>query len=337
MSEDMMNAAVRTEYGAPDVLHVAQVPKPQPKPNELLVRVRASSVNYGDLTARDFAGLGRRDFNMPAVLFSVARLSFGWNKPKNPVLGSEFAGIVEAVGDEVQRFAVGDEVFGYRGQRMGCYAEYLCIGEDAEVAMKPGGVSFEEAAVVPYGTITALSLLRNVETVEGERVLIIGASGGIGSAAVQILRSRGARVTGVCGTPRLDFVRELGAEQVIDYTTTDFATGGTRYGLIFDVLGRSSFRRARRVLADRGTYLRASFKLRELVQMLWTSRFGAQKVVCALAPENSGDLPYIAELLESRDLRAIIDRSFPLEEAAAAHRYAEGGHKRGMIAISVAP
>lgn len=335
MSKERMKACVRNEYGPPDVLHIEEVPTPHPQLKELLVRVRASSVNYGDLTARDFSSLGRKDFNMPAALFSIARLSFGWSSPKNPILGSEFSGVVEAVGEGVQRFTVGDEVFGYRGQRMGCYAEYVCIGEDGEVAVKPPSVGFEEAAVVPYGAITALNLLRKVEIADGTRVLIVGASGGIGAAAVQIARVRGARVTGVCGTPRLDFVRELGAEEVIDYTTTDFTAGTARYDLIFDVLGHSSFARARTVLADRGTYLRASFKLRELVQMMWTSRFGAQKVVCALAPEKSGDLPYISELLESGELKAIIDRSFPLAEAATAHRYAEQGRRRGMIAITI--
>ncbi len=330
-----MKAIVYTEYGTPDVLHLAEVAKPAPKATEILIHVHATAVNFGDLLARNFKAVTPRQFNMPIFFWLPARFAFGFNTPRKNVLGRELAGEVEAVGSAVTRFKPGDQVFGYRGENMGAYAEYVCMPEDATVALKPANLTYEEAATIPYGTIMALSLLRKAKILPGQKVLINGASGGIGSAAVQLAKYFGAEVTGVCGTPRLEFVKSLGADHVIDYTREDFTQNGETYDLIFDVLGKSSFSRCKSVLKPGGILLYASFKLKQLLQMAWTSRNGSQKVICALAPGNLADLLTVKELVEAGKITAIIDRCYPLEEAAEAHRYAESGHTTGSVVITV--
>lgn len=330
-----MQAIVYTEYGPPDVLHAQDVATPSPKDNEIRVRVAATPVNYGDLTARNFGNLSPRDFNMPMPLWLPARLSFGVRAPRKPILGSEFAGVVDATGVGVTRFKVGDEVFGYVGQHMGAYAEYLCLPEDGAVALKPRSMTYAEAASVPYGALMALGLLRKVGIQPGQKVLVNGASGGIGSAAVQLAKYWGAEVTGVCSTPRLELVKALGADHVIDYTHQDFTQSGETYDLIFDVLGRSSFARCKGALTPNGVYLLASFKTRQLGEMLWTSVSGSQKVVCALATEKADDLDFIRGLIEAGKFKAIVDRCFPLALAAEAHRYVEQGLKHGAVVMTV--
>jgi len=330
-----MKAIVYTEYGSPDVLHIEEVAKPTPKDNEILIRVYATTVNYGDLSARNFKNISFREFNMPSLILLPAKLSFGWRKPKNQILGSEFAGEVEAVGPAVTRFKVGDAVFGYRGMAMGAYAEYVCMPEDGVVTHKPGNMSYEEAATVPYGSLFALDLLRKVAIQPGQKVLINGASGGMGAYAVQLAKHYGAEVTGVCGTPRLEFVKALGADQVIDYTRQDFTQNGAHYDLIFDVLGRSSFGRAKKVLKPNGRVLYASFKLKKLFQMLWTARFGSKKVICAMGSEKLDNLNTIKELVEAGTIKTLVDRCYPMAQAAEAHRYVEEGHKRGQVVITM--
>jgi NADPH:quinone reductase-like Zn-dependent oxidoreductase len=331
-----MKAIVFTEYGSPDVLHLKDVPKPTPKDNEILVRVYATPVNYGDLTARNFANLTSSQFNMPAPLYLPARLSFGWNKPKTNILGSELAGEVETVGKAVTKFEPGDQVFAYVGMKMGANAEYICIPETGTVALKPANLSYEEAATLPYGAIMASSLLRKANLQPGQKVLINGASGGIGSMAVQLAKHLGAEVTGVCGTPRLDFVRSLGADKVIDYTQEDFTQNGETYDLVFDILGRSSFSRLKCSLKPDGIYLLASYKMKAILQMLWTAvARSKQKVICGFADEKAQDLVFIKQLAEAGQIKAIIDRSFPLEQTAEAHRYVEAGRKKGSVVITL--
>jgi NADPH:quinone reductase-like Zn-dependent oxidoreductase len=330
-----MKAIVYTKYGPPDVLQLKDVEKPTPKDNEVLIKVRATTINYGDLIARKFGIISHREFNMPAILFLLARMEFGWRKPKKQILGAEFAGDVEAVGKDVTRFKVGDPIFGYRGPNFGGNAEYLCAPEDGMMAIKPTNMTYEEATTVPYGALTALNLLRKVDIQKGQKILINGASGSIGAAAVQLAKHYGAEVTGVCGTPRLEFVKALGADKVIDYTREDFTKNGETYDVIFDILGKSSFSRCKKALKPNGRYLLASFKMKQLVQMLWTSRFGSQKVICALSMEKIDDLLFIKELVEAGAIKAIIDRCYPLEEMAQAHRYVEEGHKRGSVVITV--
>ncbi|MFC1997353.1 NAD(P)-dependent alcohol dehydrogenase [Chloroflexota bacterium] len=333
-----MKAIVYTEYGPPEVLQLKEVGKPTPKDNEILIRNYAATVNYGDIVARNFKEISPRKFNMPFPFWLITGMSFGFIKPKITILGSEFAGEVEAVGKDVKLIKQGDQVFGYRGQIMGAYAEYLVMPEDGTLAIKPVNMTYEEAVVVLWGAIVALNLLREKGNIQsGQKVLINGASGAIGSAAVQIAKSYGAEVTGVCGTPRLEFVKSLGADQVIDYTQKDFTQNGETYDLVFDILGKSSFSRCKNSLSQNGRYLLASFKMRQLLQMLWTSMIGSKKVICAIASGSTEDLISVKELIEAGVIKAVIDRRFPLEQTAEAHRYVEEGHKKGYIAITVEP
>ncbi len=270
---------------------------------------------------------------MPLFLWYPSLLYFGLKKPRVNILGSEFAGEIEKVGKEVSKFKKGDPVFGYRGQKMGTYAEYLCMPENGSVAIKPANMSYEEAAVIPYGGLMAFSLLQKANIQNGQKVLINGASGGMGSIAVQLAKHYGAEVTGVCGTPRLEFVKSLGADKVIDYTKEDFTEKSETYNLIFDVLGRSSFSRCKNSLTQNGIYLRASFKTKQLLQMTGTSLTGGKKVICALASEKPENLVTIKELVEAGKMKSVIDRSFPMEQAAEAHRYIEAGTKKGHVVI----
>ena len=212
---------------------------------------------------------------------------------------------------------------------MGAYAEYLCMPEDGCVAIKPANMTYEEAAAVPYGAIMALSLLRKGNIQSGQKVLINGASGGIGSAAVQLAKYYGAEVTGVCSTPRLELVKSLGADKVIDYTKEDFTESGETYDLIFDILGKSSFSRCKSSLKQNGRYLLASFKMKQLFQMLWTSMIGSKKVICAMAARKTEDLISIKELIEAGKIKSVIDRRYPLEQTAEAHRYVEDRAQKG--------
>jgi NADPH:quinone reductase-like Zn-dependent oxidoreductase len=338
-----MRAIVYTQYGPPEVLQLKEVEKPTPKDNEILIKVYATSINYGDITARNFKNISSREFNMPMPLWLPARIMFGFRKPRKNILGSEFAGEIEAVGKDVKRFKKGDPVFGYLGQNMGANAEYLCMSENGSVAVKPANMTYEEAATVPYGALMALSLLRKVNVQSGQKILINGASGGIGSAAVQLAKFHfGTEVTGVCSTPRVELVKSLGADKVIDYTKEDFTQSGETYDLIFDILGRSSFSSCKGSLNKNGRYLLASFKMRQLFQMLWTKIIGSlpgrqtgKKVICALALEKQEDLIFIKELIEAGKIKSVIDKCYPLEQAAEAHDYVEKGQKKGNVVITM--
>lgn len=330
-----MRALIRTEYGGPEVLRPTELPTPDPGPGEVRVRVRATSVNYGDLTARDFPGTGSRRFNMPAPLFHAARLQFGWSRPRNPLLGSEYAGEIDAVGPGVMTFAPGDRVLGYRGPRMGAYAERLVEKAAGMIAPLQGGIAFQDAAVLPYGGTTALALLDAVGLEKGEGILVVGASGSIGAAAVQIARARGARVAGVAGPRNQDLLRELGVEQAFDYTRDDPAEAGVRVDVVFDVLGRLGFERARRVLTPAGRYMPVSFKGGALVDALRSRRSGRQRVRIALAPERPEILRRVSGLIADGSLRPARPRAFDLADGAEAHRYAEGEGRSGHVAILV--
>ncbi len=330
-----MKAIIYTKYGPPDVLELKEVEKPAPKDNEVLIRVHATSVNFGDLLARNFKEISPGKFSMPLLFWFFAKMYFGFTKPKITILGSEFAGEIEAAGKDVNLFKKGDQVFGYLGQNMGAYAEYLCMPEDGCVAIKPANMTYEEAAIVPYGAIMALNLLRKMNIQSGQKVLVNGASGGIGSAAVQIAKYFGAEVTGVCSTPRLEFVKSLGADKVIDYAKEDFTQSGETYDLIFDILGKSSFSGCKSSLKQNGRYLLASFKMKQLFQMLWTSMIGNKRVICALAIDKQEDLIFIKELIEEGKIKSVIDRCYSLEQTAEAHRYIEKGQKKGNVVIIV--
>jgi len=330
-----MKAIVYEKYGPPEVLKLKEVEKPAPKDNEILIRIYATPVNYGDITARNFRKISPRKFSMPVLLWLPTRIMFGFRKPRKKILGSEFAGEIEAIGKDVKLFRKGDQVFAYRGMSMGANAEYLCMPEDGIVAIKPAIMTYEEAASIPYGGIMALSILRKANIQSGQKVLINGASGGIGSLAVQLARNFGAEVTGVCSTPRLELVKSLGANKVIDYTKEDFTKNGERYDLIFDILGKSSFSDCKSSLTQNGCYLLASFGMKHLVQMLWTSIRGSKKVMCVLASEKPEDLIFLKRLIEAGKIKSVIDRRYPLEQTAEAHRYVEKGHKKGNVVITL--
>jgi NADPH:quinone reductase-like Zn-dependent oxidoreductase len=330
-----MKAVVYSKYGSPDVLQLTDIEKPLLKDNEILIRVHATSVNFGDMMARNYKAISPRQFNMPFLIWLIAKISFGLNQPKITILGNEFAGEVEAVGSNVKRFKPGDQVFGYSGERMGAYAEYLCMPENGILAKKPTNMTFEEVAGVPYGALMALSLLRRANIKPGQKVLINGASGGIGSAAVQIAKSMGAEVTGVCSTSKVEFVKSLGVAKVIDYTKEDFTQNGETYDLIFDILGRSSIPRCKSSLKPKGIHLFASFKMKQLFQMLGTSRSGGKKVICAFGPGSVDDLNSIKEMIEEGKIKPFIDKCYPMEHTAEAHSYVEQGHKKGNVVIRV--
>ena len=330
-----MKAIIFSEYGSPDVLQLSDVPTPTPKAGEALIKVHATSVAYGDLLARRMGSVTSSEFNMPLALLLPTRMAFGWSKPRVNILGSEFSGEVEAVGHTVTRFKPGDQVMGYLGRRMGAYAEYVCMAESGALALKPANMTHEQAAAVPYGAIMATSLLRRANIQPCQKVLINGASGSIGSAALQLARRYGAEVTAVCGGPRMQYVKAMGADHVIDYTAQDFTQNSQRYDLIFDVLGKSSFARCRESLTPDGVYLLASFKTKALGQMLRSKVAGGQKVVCALASEKPEALAAVGKLAEAGAYTTIIDRCFPLEQAAEAHRYVESGSRTGPVVLVV--
>ncbi|MHA2227205.1 MAG: NAD(P)-dependent alcohol dehydrogenase [Candidatus Hodarchaeales archaeon] len=331
-----MRAIIYTEYGPPEVLKLAEVDKPIPKDNEVLIRIYATTLGYADLVARNFKNISPGKFAMPLLFWIFAKIAFGIRKPRNKILGSEFSGVIESVGKNVTLWKVGNEIFGSSSRHMKAYAEYLVMPEDGILSLKPSNMTFEEAAVVPYGSIMALTLLRKANVQPGQKILINGASGTIGAAIVSLAKFHySAEVTGVCGTPRLEFVKSLGADKVIDYTTTDFTESGETYDIVFGGLGQSPYSKVKHSLKQDGRYILTSFKMRQLGQMIRTKLFGNQKVLCVLLPEKGEDLREAKELIEAGKIKAVIDKRFPFEQMAAAHNYVESGQKKGHIVIQV--
>ena len=330
-----MRASTFYAYGSPDVLHLTTVARPEPRAGEILIRVHATPVNFADLLVRNFRAVGPRQFHMPFLFWLLGRLSFGLRRPRVTILGSEFSGVVEQVGKNARRFSPGDAVFGYCGPRMGADAEYLCLPESGFIARKPTNVSHEEAAAMPYGAMMALNLLERLQLPPGSRVLVNGASGGIGPLVLQIAKHRfAAVVTGVCSTAKVDLVRALGADDVIDYTREDFVDRGRTYDVIVDVLGKSSFAHVRRALSPRGRLVYVSFKEKQLMQMLITSLQSGPRVTCMLLDERRENLELARELIEANQLHAQVDRVYPLSEAAEAHRYAQARSRKGPVILS---
>jgi NADPH:quinone reductase-like Zn-dependent oxidoreductase len=269
--------------------------------------------------------------------------NFGLIRPKNPMLGYDLAGEVEVVGIDVKRFKVGDQVFGSAGARRGAYAEYICLPEESEdeegglLALKPANMTYEEAAAVPHGALSALVFLRDKGNIQsGQEVLIYGASGGVGTYAVQLAKCFGAEVTGVCSTTNLELVKSLGADKVIDYTKEDFTKDGQTYDLIYETVGKSSFSRNLSSLKEDGIYLAGSAGLLQTFQIAWTSMRGSKKIVVGPGFGSKEDLIFLKELIEAVKIKPVIDRRYPLEQIEEAHRYADTGHKKGNVVISVA-
>ncbi len=329
-----MKAIVYSEYGPPDVFKVKDMPKPSPKDDEVLIKVEAVSVNFGDIIARNFGNISSREFNMPFLIWIFAKLSFGLRTPRIRILGNSFSGVIEQTGIKVKQFRPGDSVFGYTGEKMGAYAEYLCMHENGLVAYKPSNISHEEASAIPYGALMAFCLLKKVNIIRGQKVLIAGASGGIGSAAVQLVRNHfGAEVTGVCSTGSMDYVKDLGAGKVIDYKNDDFSGNRETCDHIIDVLGKRSWSSYKSSLNQNGTCLLVSFKTKKLFCMAWTSIFCNKKLICALASPQSDDLKFIKVLVEEGIIRPVINRVFPFDEAANAHRDLENKARKGNVVI----
>ncbi len=330
-----MKAMVFTEYGPPEVLRMAELDRPDPQENEILVRVRASTVAYGDLTARQFARIPPRDFNMPFLFWLPALFMFGIRKPNHQILGSELSGEVEAVGAKVTVFKPGDAVMAYTGAKMGAYAQYRCLPEDSLVVHKPANLSHVEAATLPYGGTMAMSLFTHLEISSGQKVLINGASGGIGAMALRLAKHAGAEVTGVCGGPRMDKVKALGADHVMDYRKGDFTRGNLSYDLVVDVLGKSNYGRVKGVLREGGAYFLTSFKLRHLLSIVGATFNRKHTVQCVFLDEKKAYLESIRALVEIGALPVVLDRTFTLDQTVAAHRYVESGQHTGPVVITI--
>lgn len=326
-----MKAIVYEEFGPPDVLQLKEVAKPAPREDEVLIKIHATTVTSGDVNARGFTFV-------PPGFGLLARFMLGLRKPKKHILGIELAGEIEAVGNDVRLFREGDQVFGIDGYGFGAYAEFKSMSEGGALALKPGNMTYEEAATVPFGAHTALLFLRDKGNIQsGQKVLINGASGSVGTAAVQLARYFGADVTGVCSTTNVELVKSLGADTVIDYTKEDFTKRDETYDLILDtVVGQTSFSRCKNVLKQNGRYLAVAGGMKEVMQTLWTSIMGSKKVVVGEpAPERAENLMFLKELIEAGKYQAVIDRRYPLERIVEAHRYVDKGHKKGNVVIAV--
>ena len=322
-----MKAIVCTRYGPPEVLRLKEREKPTPKDNEVLVRVHAATVTKGDCELRSL--------NLPLTWQLFVRVGFGFRAPRKKILGQELAGEIESVGRDVKLFKKGDQVFAFTGLRLGAYAEYNCLPEKGLVAIKPANMTFEEAAAVPVGGLHALNCLRKGNIQSGQKVLVIGAGGTVGTPAVQLAKSFGAEVTGVDSTGKLEMLRSIGADKVVDYTQEDFTKNGESYDVIFDVVGKSSFSSCIRSLKERGFYLLGNPGLSQLVRGLWASMTSSKKVIGGTVSYKTEDLVFLRELIEAGKIRSVIDRRYTLEQIVEAHRYVDTGQKTGSVVITV--
>ena len=318
-----MKAIVNTKYGPPEVLQLKEVEKPEPENNEVLIRIHATAVSSGD-------------WHMRKADPFLIRLFAGLIKPKKTILGYVLAGEIESVGKDVRRFKAGDQVFGTTGMSFGAYAEYICLPEEGVLAIKPTNMSYDEAAAVPFGGNTALYFLRKGNIQPGQKVLIYGASGAIGTAAVQLAKHFGAEVTGVCSTTNVEMVKSLGADKVVDYTQEDFSKNGETYDVIFDTVGKSDYSNSMGSLSKHGFFILASAGPLTMFRGMWSSITSGKKVVSGIMSENTEDVVFFKDLIEAGEVRSVIDRRYPLEDIAEAHEYVEKGHKKGNVVITIA-
>ncbi len=328
-----MKAIVWTKYGSPDGLQLREVAKPAPRDNEVLIKVYAATASQADTQLRRL--------KLPLLFAIPLRLYLGFIKPTRiTILGTEFAGEIESAGKDVTLYKPGDQVFGYTGLGMGTYAEYMCLSEKLSalasvMGKKPVNLSYEEAAAIPFGGLEALHSLRQANIQRGQKVLIVGAGGSIGTYSVQLARLYGAEVTGVDHTEKLEMLRSIGADHVIDYTREDFTKSGQTYDVILDTIGKSPFSGSLRSLKEKGTYLNANPGLFGGIRMRWASRRSSKKVIPWTAGYTVNNLLALKELIEAEKIKPVIDRRYPLEQTAEAHRYVDEGHKKGNVVITV--
>lgn len=325
--EGHMRAVVFDKYGPPEVLRLQEVAKPIPKDHEVLIKIHATTVTAGDHRLRSL--------DVPTGFKLMSRLIFGFFKPKQPILGSEFSGVVEGLGKDVKNFKVGDEVFGFADASMGCYAEYRCMSERGNVLPKPSHLTHEQAAALSFGGTTALHFLRRGGVQSGQTVLVNGASGAVGTACVQLAKHFGAEVTGICSSANVELVRSLGAEHVIDYTQEDFTKNGQTYDIIVDTVGTVPISRCKASLKERGRILLISGSLPAMLQGMWFSLTTKKKAVAGVALGNLEDLRFLAKLAQDGEFTPVIDRQYSLEQIVEAHRYVDTGRKRGNVVITV--
>jgi NADPH:quinone reductase-like Zn-dependent oxidoreductase len=325
-----LKAILHNQYGPPDLLQLKEVETPRPKDNEVLIAIHATTVSTGDCNVRNFTFVTRS-------MLPIAKLMFGISKPwKARILGTECAGEVERAGKDVTRFKTGDRVVASTGAAGGGHAQYACLPETGAMAIMPDSLNWEQAVAIPFGANTALYFLRDLGKLRaGQDLLIIGASGAIGSAGVQLAKHFGATVTGVCSGANLQLVKALGADSVIDYTLEDFTKSGTTYDLIFDVVGATTFDRCQSSLKPNGVFLQNIMELSDIVRVLLTSITGGKKIKGGVAIGNMANMALITALAEAGTLRPVIDRSYPLERIAEAFKYVEQGHKKGNVVITV--
>jgi NADPH:quinone reductase-like Zn-dependent oxidoreductase len=322
-----MKAIVCTRYGPPEALQLKEVETPVPRDNEVRIRILATTVTSGDSRIRSF--------KVPLSFWLPARMALGLRKPKKAILGSELAGEIEATGRDVKLFRRGDQVFAYPGHTGGAYAEYICMPENGCLAIKPSNMTFEEAAAIPFGGNTALHFLRKGNVRSGQKVLIYGASGSVGTYAVQLAKYFGAEVTGVCGTTNLELITSLGTDKVVDYTKEDFTKNGETYDVIFDAVGKSSFSGCMKSLKKEGVYLQAVAAPAVMLRMRWVSMMSSKKLIGGTAIPETQKLIFLKELVEAGKIKPVIDRRYPLEQIVEAHRYVDNGHKKGNVVITM--
>lgn len=325
-----MKAVVCTKYGPPEVLQIREVPKPTPKDDQVLIRVHAATVTAGDCQLRSL--------NFPLPLQIPLRAGFGFTRPRKLVLGQEVAGEIESVGSGVSRFKEGDQVFAWTGLGLGAYAEYACVRGNGVLAIKPSNMTYEQAAALPVGGLEAVFFIGQANIKKGQKVLINGAGGSIGTFAIQLAKSFGADVTGVDSPAKLEMLRSLGADRVIDYTREDFTKSGQTYDVIFDVVGKSSFSACMKILTDGGSYLLGNPGLSQLVRAKWPSGARGKRIIpwrSRSSGEYSRDIDVLKRLVEAGKMRSIIDRTYPLERTAEAHAYVDTGEKKGNVVITV--
>ena len=322
-----MQAYVCRRYGGPDVVELAEVPKPVPRSHEVLIRIHATTVSAGDWRVRTL--------KVPKGYGLFARLALGFTAPRQPILGTELAGTIESVGTSVTRFKPGDEVFAFPGAKMGCHAQYRAVAEDSGIALKPQNLSFDEAATLSFGGSTGIYFVDKAQIRAGDRVLVIGASGAVGTAVLQLAKHLGASVTGVTSTTNVQLVSSLGADRVIDYTREDFTKGSDRYDVIADTVGATSYARCQHVLNENGRLVVIAGGVPDLLSALWVPMTGSKRVIAGIAEERPEYVRRLAELARTGALRPVIDRRYEFAEMADAHAYVETGRKRGSVVVRV--